>query len=412
MNWSAQQEKALTDVSAWLARGRQSFFRLFGYAGSGKTSLAKYFAEGASQVLYAAYTGKAASVMRSKGCTGATTLHKLLYRPNPKSKKVVEELIAARRKMLDDLTTTEDGRQKLTLEAAVLLPQIRKLDEAIRIETDGHRRPSWVLNEESAVKGADLIIVDEVSMVDRKIGEDLLSFGTPILVLGDPAQLPPVMGTGFFMAGTPDTLLTEIHRQDADNPILHLAHTVRSGGTLKVGKYGRSEVISKSDLKHRREDIMGADQALCGRNVTRHSYNARMRELRGYAAALPVVGDKLVCTRNDHERGILNGEIWVVKDCADVDEETIELQLASEDGDRGVDTIAHKNLLLNRQVSPWLMREKACFEYGQTLTVHKSQGSQWDKVFIVDESACFRQDRSRHLYTAITRAARQVVVAI
>jgi len=74
---------ALRAASAWLkaARGRPSIFRLFGYAGTGKTTLAKHLAESIDgKVLFAAFTGKAACVMRSKGCQGATTIHSLIYK--------------------------------------------------------------------------------------------------------------------------------------------------------------------------------------------------------------------------------------------------------------------------------------------------------------------------------------------
>ena len=60
-------------------------------------------------------------------------------------------------------------------------------------------------------------------MVDEDLGQDLLSFGTPVLVLGDPAQLPPVKGGGFFTEAEPDIMLTEVHRQAADNPIVRMS---------------------------------------------------------------------------------------------------------------------------------------------------------------------------------------------
>ena len=58
--------------------------------------------------------------------------------------------------------------------------------------------PQFVLNRQSPAAKADLIVIDECSMVDEELGRDLLSFGQPVLVLGDPAQLPPVKGGGFF----------------------------------------------------------------------------------------------------------------------------------------------------------------------------------------------------------------------
>ena len=83
--FSPHQDQALAAVSDWLkekpGKGNRQIFRLFGYAGTGKTTLAKHLAGHADgKVAFAAFTGKAALVMRSKGCFGASTIHSLIYR--------------------------------------------------------------------------------------------------------------------------------------------------------------------------------------------------------------------------------------------------------------------------------------------------------------------------------------------
>ena len=79
--WSREQAEAIDQVGRWLKQGEPQVFRLFGYAGVGKTTLARHIAEGArGETAFAAFTGKAALVMRSKGCAGATTIHALIYR--------------------------------------------------------------------------------------------------------------------------------------------------------------------------------------------------------------------------------------------------------------------------------------------------------------------------------------------
>jgi DNA helicase IV len=51
------------------------------------------------------------------------------------------------------------------------------------------------------------------------------------------------------------------------------------------------------------------------------------------------------------------------------------------------------------------------FYFGEAITVHKSQGSQWDDLYVFDESGAFREDAQKHLYTAVTRAAERITVA-
>ena len=236
MEFSPQQDDALKAVAAWLKSGRPQVFRLFGYAGTGKTTLARYFAENVDgQVQFAAFTGKAAQVLRSKGATNARTIHSLIYRP--------------------------------------------KGEEAISDETTGKTSmsPTFSLNRQSPVARAKLIVVDECSMVDEQLGRDLLSFGTPILVLGDPAQLPPISGGGFFTEHEPDFLLTEIHRQARDNPILRLALDVREGREFMRGDYGTAQVIGRDEVNQ--DLVLAADQVLVGTNRTRKRYNSRLREL-------------------------------------------------------------------------------------------------------------------------------------
>jgi len=81
MNYSPEQQRALDAVSAWHKEKSQQVFRLFGYAGTGKTTLAKHFAEGVKgSVYFGAFTGKAAHVLQQKGCLGATTIHSLIYK--------------------------------------------------------------------------------------------------------------------------------------------------------------------------------------------------------------------------------------------------------------------------------------------------------------------------------------------
>src|SRR5258708_13863972 len=145
-------------------------------------------------------------------------------------------------------------------------------------------------------------------MVDAELGRDLMSFECPLLVLGDPAQLPPIQGGGFFTDCVPDAMLTEVHRQAQDDPIVRMSMDVREGRELDIGRYGESEVVSRADLDP--DPVMGADQVLVGRNNTRRSYNMRVRQKQHIEDPLPVAGDKLGCLRNNRKKGLFNGGLW------------------------------------------------------------------------------------------------------
>lgn len=372
MQFSTEQDAALVAVSNWLKQGFPQVFRLFGYAGTGKTTLARYLAEGVDgDVLFAAFTGKAAMVLRSRGAKKASTIHSLIYRP--RGEELVED--------------EDTGKSAMT--------------------------PLFTLNRQSPVASASLIVIDECSMVDEALGQDLLSFGTPVLVLGDPGQLPPVSGGGFFTDHEPDVLLETIHRQARDNPIIDLAQMVREGESLSYGEYGSSSVIHRRDVDQ--AEVLNADQVLVGTNKTRRRYNQRLRDLKEFQGPLPAAGDKLVALRNDPAKGLLNGSLWQVTSAPNSAKPFINLLISSDDD--GMDRMSAKIRVLKaafenpEEEVPWQMKRRYDdFDYGYALTVHKAQGSQWDNVYLFDESWAFREHSQRWLYTAITRAADKITI--
>lgn len=369
MKFSPQQSSAVDAVARWYEDGRQPIFRIFGYAGTGKTTLARHFAEHIDgDVQYAAFTGKAAMVMRKNGCAGASTIHSILYKV--------------------------------------------KQDEHTG-KTSFKKRPKFEL---AKIK---LFIIDECSMVDEELGKDLLSYHIPVLVLGDPGQLPPVNGGGYFTNHEPDVMLEEIHRQAADNPIIRIATDVREGRGLVVGDYGAVKIITKRDVGP--ELVTNASQVLVGVNRTRQNYNRRMRELAGHQGTFPVPGDRLVALKNDHPNGILNGGLWSVLEVKKRGRGTVEdhcihmlVKSLDFDGTAPVEVRCREELFLGKEREvPWKeLRGTQQFDFGYALTVHKAQGSQWPDVCLFDESGSFGADRGRHLYTGITRAAEQLTIVV
>ncbi|MGL5734633.1 MAG: ATP-dependent DNA helicase [Beijerinckiaceae bacterium] len=368
MKFSPQQDAALAAVADWLKAkpgtgSTPQIFRLFGFAGTGKTTLARHLAEGVSgKVLFGAFTGKAALVMQRKGCSGASTIHSMIY----KARETAAE------------------------------------------------SPNFELWDDAPATKAKLIVIDECSMVDAELGRDLLSFGAPLLVLGDPAQLPPISGGGFFTNATPDAMLAEVHRQAADDPIVRLSMDIREGRSIETGTFGETQIVRRADLDPAR--IHAADQVLVGRNVTRRNYNQRLRAIAGFTDPLPQAGDKLVCLRNNRKKGLLNGSLWTVQERRPSKSVLLNLRLASEDDpSKKFLRVSVRPECFTGGIEdfPWPERRAYDeFDYGSALTVHKAQGSQWDDVALFDESFAFPDSRARWLYTGVTRAAKRLTLVL
>jgi exodeoxyribonuclease-5 len=300
--------------------------------------------------------------MRSKGCHSASTIHSLIY----KAREIGEEM------------------------------------------------PSFELWDEAPASKAKLIIIDECSMVDAELARDLMSFDVPLLVLGDPAQLPPIQGGGFFTDVEPDAMLTEVHRQAQDNPIVRLSMDIRAGRPLAQGHYGDTQVVRRAELDPKR--VLDADQVLVGRNVTRRAYNARLRERRGFADPLPMTGDKLVCLRNNRRKGLFNGGLWMVKEGPSARRQILKMRLKPDEdlGSRMIKVSVRTECFTGAiEQFEWPQRKPYDeFDFGYVLTVHKSQGSQWEDVVLFDESGAFQENRNRWLYTGVTRAAKRLTVVV
>ena len=417
ITWTDQQSDALRRARQWLSSPGRPYFMLAGYAGTGKTTLATTLAERVVNVHFAAYTGKAAHVLRKAGAPNPTTLHSLIYLPQEKCDEYFRELKRDRAALLRrDPVPTKD---------------VAKLDVLIKRERKNLSHPDFVINPQSPLWDADLLVIDEYSMVDEDMGADLLSFNCPILALGDPGQLPPVNGEGrCFFKGEPDAMLTSIVRQGANNPIIQMSMDVREGRRLSQGQYGDSRVCNVRDLSDEQmgEILKASDQFLVGTNVTRRKFNRYYREVMGLRkrqdferktrrydtvvaeADLPVDGDLVVCRRNNRKECLYNGQPWKVLSASKAHGGLLKLKLVDENG-RVFMTLSHPHHFLGveNKIDPHSRRDANEFDYSYALTVHRSQGSQWDHVVLYDEWRV-PQSRRQWLYTGITRAAETITV--
>ncbi len=407
------QENAKNLIVEWFINTKNQVFVLTGYAGTGKTFLIDYVVREAlrlkagEEAVFVSPTGKAAANLVRNG-TVAGTVHSLIYMRDG-----------------DEYDVDENG-EIIEIRALNFIKR-EKIDEKIR-----------------------LIIIDEASMINETILYDLLSFGVKCLFCGDGAQLPPVNGSCPLL-DTPNYTLTEIVRQAADNPIIQVATMAREGKRIPYGNYGDKVcVIGKNGLSaaQRKRLFLKADQIICGRNKTRNFLNTEIREYKGIPSEqlLPIEGEKLICTLNDWEKALdreekfhlVNGIIGVARDIqpsfdnlasmeftADFMEEGVTVpfdtgifekgEYSHLYGDRAITltdgTVVHEsNFELLRKLRA-VKEEPICrFEFAYAVTCHKSQGSEFDFVIVFDESWAFGAERTRWLYTAITRAKEKLLI--
>lgn len=441
---SALQAQAIAATTAWFKtadKKQQQVFRIFGYAGTGKTTILNLAIKelglsafcpvgddmkeeadtGGHQtgrgVLYAAFTGKAALVMSRKG-TPAQTIHSLIYRVSEPTKEEMERV----KKEIADI----EGK------LGALGPAERMLMEAqasqLKLRLKDMHKPAFILNTESAVRDASLIVLDEVSMVGDDMARDLLSFGKPILVLGDPGQLPPIKGEGYFVQAEPNVMLTEIHRQAGESAIIRLATMARQGQPIPYGQHD-DFVWKMRRLEVSPEHMLRGGQVICGKNATRMQLNNAMRQAAGFSSIYPTGGgEKIICLKNRNDLGVVNGMFLTLTDIEDVSDISFRARVMTEDGKPvgalDEDGKPEKQILYKGHFDDHVRVDKDRDQrdyfvkrglmetsWGWAITGHKSQGSQWENIVVVDDGlGRTMEDRSRWLYTAITRAEKGLVL--
>ena len=382
MQLSEDQEKALSKLLAWYKDpARSRFITLGGYAGTGKTTLIAVLRnellrlEKGLRFAFCSYTGKAAQNLKNKlkeaGALSArdsvSTIHGLIYNP--------------------------------------------------REDSDG-RISGWDRKDELE---RGLIIVDEASMVDALIWTDLLSYNIPIIAVGDHGQLPPIAGN-FNLMQAPQLLLTQIHRQAADNPIIKVSQFARTTGLVPPERYGPGVV------KYLKEDCDAQEKSgellesyspdtliLCGYNNTRVRINQFMRAARGYETPKPSSGDRVICLRNNHRKGIYNGMLGTVENITPAQKDWYQAEIQLDDREKLYEGLIYAPQFnaksgVNFTKDRKLAMQGDLFDFGYALTVHKAQGGQARRVVLFEERFAQMDDEMwrRWLYTGVTRAEEEL----
>ena len=244
------------------------------------------------------------------------------------------------------------------------------------------------------------------------------------MALGDRNQLPPVFGKSVFLV-EPDVTLHQIMRQNEGNPIIWLAHQVLEGKMPPYGVYKNSCVIRKEDLTE--FQLKNADVILTGTNKLRFQINDLFREeYLGFSRLeIPYLGEKIMCRRNNWNRTIgdnlyltngLTGFIEYV-DRESFNGKTIKLDFRPDFTNKVFRNTVVDYGHLMRNEDPLEQNSYKLgmdvFEFAYAITTYSSQGSQWDNVVGLHEDfLSSKEDRMRHLYTMITRAAQQICLVI
>ena len=388
MKLNEQQAQAIEALRKWWYNGNKQVFQISGAAGTGKTTLIRYLINEIKlehdEVLFTAFVGKATLAMTRNGLNAKTLHSAICY---CKDEPVLDE---------NGNVVTEYNRRVTKR----VFTRRKKIDPRIR-----------------------LIVVDEGSMVPAKMADWLLKFKVPIIVLGDLNQLPPVIGDSFFLK-EPDVVLTQIMRQSSESPIPYFAQNVLQNGTkclspgLQIGD--KINVLSKADITP--ELLKEYDVIICGTNKTRNNLNTYIRErIYGRTQDYPVIGDKLICRENDWTFSVddvylINGLIGYVTDIdlESISDYTMKIDFKPEFMDN-----EFKNVTLDRIYMGLSPNDKRFyrsnyhkFEYGYAITCHLSQGSQYNRVLVFNESFGTAEERRKWLYTAVTRAIDKVTILI
>ena len=383
---TAKQEEGLK-IAVKRYKDHEPWTCIAGYAGTGKSTLVKFIVQALNldenAVCYIAYTGKAAKVLRDKGCQNAMTAHRLLYQSFPRA----------------------DGTFYHKVKRPLDYPY-------------------------------DLIVVDEISMLPKEIWDLLLSHNIHVICLGDPFQLPPI-GEDNGVLYNPHIFLDEIMRQAQESEIIRLTMDIREGKPLPLFKGNEVQIFDQKDMVDGM--FTWADQIIVAKNETRRNINSRVRNMIfNTASEEPVEGDKIICLRNSWETVteagdvLVNGTIgtmhniryfqhhpflkpkltanFISDDCEeDAESSPIDMYFRDLNIDyklltTGEPTVTEKNFRrFPKEFRP------LNFDYGYCITCHKAQGSEYGKVLVVEEYLR-GNDHARWLYTAATRAKDKLVI--
>jgi exodeoxyribonuclease-5 len=384
---SPDQETALDRCLASIEVNQETV--LVGPAGSGKTTLLReIIARSRRRTVLGCPTGKAAQRLSEVTGRSASTIHKLIYRE-----------------------VEDTGSELLFTQPA------------------------------APCREGELLIIDEASMLGKKLYNELMTWlpdGARVLFVGDSEQLEPVKDSWGPDLKNPTARLTEVHRQALDNPIIAYATAIRqdkgdawlaqewdhADGRVNIEKGAHPAMRWYMDRLREGKDAT----LLTFTHRVRRAYNEYVRKNLGVEGEPLAPGDKILVKTNRHSVGLMNGQVLTVESMERIKkykyDPVYRLTVKEREGTVWVNTDMIEKEPRDfwgwyRSLPKWACDQRLVhIWYGNCLTVHSSQGSQWDEVgFLWDKSfnGMRRKDKPgarRFLYTAVTRASENLSIFV
>jgi exodeoxyribonuclease-5 len=370
-------------------------FLLGGGAGTGKTFFVAYKLEKwnlrPEDVLVMAYTGQAVFVLRMRS-VNAFTIHSQLY------------------ELIEIIATDEDGNPKYR-------DGIPYTDLTFRLRESLPFKPK-------------LIIVEEASFVNKKLAQEINSFGCPTLYVGDHIQLPPVTGELYFTEEKLDFSLEDVMRQALDSQLMQFITATRRREKINYDDYRRDVTVLRASDRLQtfltfREVFKNADMIICATNKQRQAYVDLYREIFHKAdSPFPVAGEKMICRKNKWNNllngfPLVNGSVGYSK--YDVDEYDMKKGIYLMDfqpiyikNDYYDNLQCDMDVLTqpfgNKNIPPW--KNYNWFEHGSAISVHLSQGAQYPRPLYVPSRTSYGEYKYKIDYTAVSRAEKHLFIVI
>ncbi len=287
----------------------------------------------------------------------------------------------------------------------------------------------WERKDNSEIRAAcgDIIALDEGSMVNWTLFNDICSIGIPVIICGDYDQLEPINDESkgdlkdfnpmVSLNDVPVITLSKIRRFSENSGIGFIcAHLRNTNSFPRVKKEGltvirKPEALTLQFYKNNEFDIV-----ITGTNKTRAKINELIRRSKNFYDECPEIGETIVCLRNDFVNGtkINNGERFKVTGITKLSNTEHRYAVTSLDRDINCWIVVADETWVTEKVPSGANRDSGLtqFGFGYALSCHKCQGSGFENVLFFDEDVSYFLDQRRYRYTGCSRAMKELTIAI